>query len=71
MLLVADYRGVYDLPEDILREWAILDTFDLLSPAYGQPQTLKTVREWFKEAGLCDVEANYGYNGIEGRGVKP
>ncbi len=71
MLLIADYRGVYNLSEDLLGEWAILDTFDLLSPAFDQPQTIETVRGWFKDAGLCGVEVNYGYNGIEGRGIKP
>ncbi len=31
-LLIADYTGKYNLPEPILKEWAILDTFDMLSP---------------------------------------
>lgn len=70
-LLVADYRGVFDLSEDLLKEWAILDTFDMLSPRYDYPQTLDTVRGWFAKAGLEEVEVHYGYNGIEGRGRKP
>jgi len=70
-LLIADYRGVYDLSERLLEEWAILDTFDMLSPTYDQPVTLKTVRGWFERAGLKQVEVDYGYNGIEGRGIKP
>lgn len=69
-LLVADYRGIYDLNEDILREWAILDTFDMLSPAYDIPQSLETVRDWFEEKELTDIDVHYGYNGIEGRGKK-
>jgi SAM-dependent methyltransferase len=35
-----------------LRQWATLDTFDWLSPAYDRPQTLRTLRAWFQEAGL-------------------
>lgn len=70
LLLVADYRDVYDLSEDILREWAILDTFDVLSPAYDDAQTLETVRHWFDKSNLSQVEVHYGYNGIEGRGKK-
>jgi len=70
-LLVLDYHGVYPLSEDLLREWAILDTFDMLSPAYDSPQRIETVRTWFKESGFTDVEVHYGYNGIEGRGTKP
>jgi ubiquinone/menaquinone biosynthesis C-methylase UbiE/uncharacterized protein YbaR (Trm112 family) len=69
-LLVADYRGIYDLNEDILREWAILDTFDMLSPAYDIPQSLETVRLWFEQAKLTQVDVRYGFNGIEGRGKK-
>jgi hypothetical protein len=70
-LLVADYRGVFDLPDDLLREWAILDTFDMLSPRYDFPQTQDTLKAWFAQAGMTDVEVHYGYNGIEGRGRKP
>jgi ubiquinone/menaquinone biosynthesis C-methylase UbiE len=69
-LLVADYRGKYDLNEDLLKEWAILDTFDMLSPAYDSPQTIDTVSQWFKEANFAEIEVHYGYNGIEGRGTK-
>jgi SAM-dependent methyltransferase len=67
-LLIADYRGVFDLPDHTLKEWAILDTFDMLSPAYDKPQDLKTVREWCTRAGLADWHVQYGYNGIEVRG---
>jgi len=70
-LLIADYRGVFSLSESQLKEWAILDTFDALSPRYDYPQTLDTVRRWFTRAGLEEIEVRYGYNGIEGRGRKP
>lgn len=70
MLLVADYRDVLPLPEPLLREWAILDTFDMLNPRYEFPQTLDTVRRWFEEARLGAVQVRYGYNGIEGRGIR-
>ena len=69
LLLVADYGGVYKLPNHVLREWAILDTFDMLAPLYDSPQTLETVRAWFAN-GFADVDVHRGYNGIEGRGVK-
>ncbi len=35
-----------------LREWVILDTFDMFSPAYDHPQRLQTVIHWFKESGM-------------------
>jgi SAM-dependent methyltransferase len=70
-LLIADYRGAYPLSEQVLKEWAILDTFDILAAVYENPQSLSTVRAWFAKAGLENVEVGYGYNGIEGRGTKP
>lgn len=70
-LLIADYRGVFNLSEVMLKEWAILDTFDMLSPVYDYPQTIETVKNWFKDAHMINVEVSYGYNGIEGRGTKP
>ena len=70
-LLVADYRGELDLDEDILKEWAILDTFDMLSPVYDYPQTIDTVKEWFNDNNLKNIDIHYGYNGIEARGEKP
>lgn len=71
MLLVADYRGMFSLSEEMLKEWAVLDTFNMLNPAYEYPQFIETVERWFKTVGLRDVEVHIGYNGIEGRGIKP
>lgn len=70
-LLIPDYGLTYDIPDERLREWAVLDAFDALAPAYDTPQDLSTVRRWLQEAGLEDWEAHYGYNGIEGRGRRP
>ena len=70
LFVFADYRGWLPLKDEILREWAILDTFDMLSPYYDKPQSIKTVRKWFCEARLKSVEVVPGYNGIEGRGEK-
>lgn len=70
-LLVGDYGGIYDLDDDVLKEWAILDTFDMLSPAHDHPQSIKTMKKWFKENNLTNVDVHYGFNGIEARGLKP
>ncbi len=69
-LLIADYRGVYDLNEDTLKEWAILDSFDKLSPVYDRPQTLKAVEGWFEEAGMTAANIQFGFNGIYGQAKK-
>ena len=66
-LLVADY-GFAGVTGDLLKEWAYLDTFDMLSPRYDSPQTITTMRKWLAAVGLTDVEVGKGYNGIEARG---
>jgi ubiquinone/menaquinone biosynthesis C-methylase UbiE len=71
-LLIADYsRNIPNADDRILKEWAYLNTFDMLAPAHDHPQTVSTFRSWHDEAGLVDVEVHPGYNGIEGRGRKP
>lgn len=39
------------------QEWAILDTFDMFSPQYDQPQRLETVKKWFLKNGMTQVSA--------------
>jgi SAM-dependent methyltransferase len=71
-LLIADpSKKLPNAPDAILKEWAYLNTFDMLSPMYDSPQTLKTFRNWHEQANLVDIDVHYGYNGIEGRGSKP
>ncbi len=53
---VANYEGVYPLTDRQLREWAVLDTFDMFSPAHDHPQSVNTVTQWVREAGLRDYE---------------
>jgi len=45
-----------ELSEDQLREWAVLDTFDMLTPAYDKPQTEKSVSAWLKAGGIQNGE---------------
>jgi hypothetical protein len=69
LIPVVNYTDVYPLDERQLREWALLDTFDMWAPAYDKPQTLESVRAWFRDAGFTDVEAFHaGF--FVGRGVK-
>lgn len=55
-LPIANYEGVLPLNRQQLKEWAVLDTFDMLAPAHDHPQTVETVRRWFAEAGVADAE---------------
>jgi SAM-dependent methyltransferase len=67
---VVDYRGVYPLSDTQHYEWSVLDTFDMLAPAFDTPQTLETVQQWLREAGLNEVSAEReGFN--IGRGKRP
>lgn len=52
-------------------EWAILDTFDMYSPAHDHPQSLKSVTAWIKEAKLVNENIFYGDNGVVASAVKP
>lgn len=53
---VANYSGILPLSEEQLIEWALLDTFDWLSPKYDSPQTSTTVRRWLHSAGCTEIE---------------
>lgn len=53
---VMNYRSLLPgLSEEQLREWAVLDTFDMLGPTYDHPQTESSLREWLVRAGLRDT----------------
>lgn len=53
---VANYKGILNLSEKQLEEWALLDTFDWLAPEYDNPQNSTTIRGWFKDASFQNIE---------------
>ena len=59
------------LTQKLNKEWAILDTFDMYSPAHDHPQSISTVRRWFESEGFIDITVRRGQNGVIGRGRKP
>jgi SAM-dependent methyltransferase len=66
-LPVANYDGLLPLTPAQLKEWAVLDTFDMLAPAHDHPQTAATLETWFHEERLADVDV--GRRGlVVGRG---
>jgi len=65
MLGTADYRGLYPIRAETMREWCLLDTFDKLSPAYDNPQSVADVTEWFAGSPVSRFVVRPGYNGIE------
>ena len=54
-LLIGDYSDV-TADDDVLRDWARLDTFDMLSPRYDKPASFKTVKQWCSDVGLVSPE---------------
>jgi len=48
---VANYTGVLPLSDAQLREWAVLDTFDWLGPAFDRPQAPGTMRRGVSRGG--------------------
>jgi SAM-dependent methyltransferase len=68
-----NYKGSknhHALTEDQLREWAILDTFNVLAPQYEHTHDVEEVRSWFEEVRLSDIDVQWGGNGIKGCGRK-
>jgi SAM-dependent methyltransferase len=70
LLPIVEYSHL-GLPASLNREWAILDTFDMYSPAHDHPQTDSTLRRWFREAGFEQISVSEGPNGIVGKGRLP
>lgn len=70
LLPIVEYSQL-DLPPSLNRQWAILDTFDMYSPAYDHPQTEEEVRQWFALCRMENVMVRPGPNGIVGRGQRP
>lgn len=59
------------LPDDLNRSWAVLDTFDMFSPAFDSPRSIVEVQAWFAKAGFDEVTVKSGFNGVIGRGRRP
>ncbi len=67
---VVNYDGILPLSKKQLREWSVLDTFDMLSPAHDHPQSADTLQGWFEEAGMSNIEV-FRQGFFVGRGVRP
>ncbi len=64
-LPVCDIDGTLpqNLGKEKLREMVVLDTFDMFSPEYDQPQRISRVVKWFNKYGMTDVWGGYIYEG--------
>ena len=66
---VANYCGIFPLTDKQLQEWALLDTFDMLAPAYDQPQSAQTIKKWFAQDQMEKIEV-FQASHLVGRGCK-
>ncbi len=60
-----------DMDEGMALDWGILNSFDMLSPRYDRPASLRMVRSWFESCGLTNANVRYGPNGVVACGTKP
>ena len=66
---VVNHKGELPLNKELLFEWTILNTFDMFSPKYDNPQNEKEVSGWLTEANLSNIEVlNQGL--VVARGTK-
>lgn len=68
---VANYVHDRQLTREQRYDWAVLDTFDMLSPQYDQPRTQAEVEEALASAGVVEIKRlpNPGVNIIGCKGV--
>lgn len=53
---IANYVHEKSLTSEQRYKWAVLDTFDMLSPQYDQPQTQAEVEQSLKQAGAVEIK---------------
>jgi SAM-dependent methyltransferase len=70
LIPVSNHAPDFPLSPEQVREWGLLDTHDMLSPAFDQPQRQATLSAWFSEAGLEDVRV-FRKGFLVGQGTKP
>jgi SAM-dependent methyltransferase len=68
-LPVCDIKSTFpdNLTKEQIREWAILDTFDMMSPEYDVPQKISTVARWFKQNHVKVTFSGFVNYGSKGR----
>ena len=70
LLPIANYKNVYPLSDKQNFEWSFLDTFDMLSPFYDNPQTIKSVKKWYENHNFENIECLHAGH-LVARGEKP
>jgi SAM-dependent methyltransferase len=67
---VANHEPDWPLNGEQVKEWAVLNTYDMFSARFDTPQTAATLRQWFQDAKLNAVSIErVGF--LCGRGIRP
>lgn len=69
---VVDYYDAYlELGEELLYQFAILDTHDTLTDYYKHLRSPREIKKYLKKIGMQKIESYIGGNGVEARATKP
>jgi 2-polyprenyl-3-methyl-5-hydroxy-6-metoxy-1,4-benzoquinol methylase len=69
--LLTYYHTIPDLPPDLQREWAILDTHDALTDQYKHRRSPRQIRKLLESLGGSAIWVERGGNGVEARARRP
>ena len=64
---VLTYFHCYRLPEELYRQWALLDTHDALTDWYKHKRTTKQIHQTLERLDGVGISSEYGGNGVEAR----
>jgi len=67
---IVEYSSL-GIPYELNKQWAILDTFDMYSPAHDHPQSIASIKRWFNEIDFENITVGYGPNGVIAKGSRP
>jgi len=69
---VVDYQDAYpELDDNLLFEWATLDTHDTLTDCYKHLRSAEQIHEHLEASGMVEIVTLYAGNGVEARARKP
>jgi 2-polyprenyl-3-methyl-5-hydroxy-6-metoxy-1,4-benzoquinol methylase len=64
---LVDHYGVFSIGPDLLAEWAILDTHDILTDYYKHTRSESQIEQSLRACGFSRVQVWRGGNGVEAR----
>ncbi len=65
LIPIWDYKGVYDLSDKELEQWAIMDTLDGIYAKYDYPQTYQKVKNFLDKNNINIIDSNKSINSFK------